>query len=77
MGSFQASLLDNENQKIVQALSNDLSDIHAIMNITPQEKSDDSPVVQENNVIDSYEVADAVFTTKYLYCAAKETIASW
>ena len=41
------------------------------MSILPQEKSDDSPVVQEKNVIDSYEVADAVFTTKYLYCAAK------
>ena len=59
-----------KNQKICQALANDLSDIQAIMGITPQENTDDSKV-QENTVIDSYEVADAVFTTKYLYCAAK------
>ena len=33
-----------KNQKICQALANDVSDIQAIMSITPQENTDDSKV---------------------------------
>lgn len=46
-----------------------MNDIQAIMSITPQENMDGTKL-NENNVIDSYEAAESVFTTKYLYCNA-------